>query len=113
VSAGRRHGEQGKRGDGSVADWAELEAQLRELEVLMEVTDVPPPLLSTYWELSADLIALLEEMGTILPAVRGGLLAPAEARTRYRDVRQRVLSLQARAQEITLDVQESGGLESW
>ncbi|GAC1427800.1 MAG: hypothetical protein NVSMB65_00770 [Chloroflexota bacterium] len=99
-------------GTGSAAEWDELHAQLHELEALMEETEVPPPLLSTYWELSADLIATIEEMATVVAALRTGVLDQRERVTRYRAMRQRVLGLQARTQEISLDA-EGGGAETW
>ena len=106
-------GERRRQGEGTAAQWAELEAHLRELEVLMEETEVPPALLSAYWELSADLIALIEEMSPVLTAVRTGVLEAREASDRYRVMRQRVLGLQARAQEISLDAVETEDPNRW
>lgn len=107
-------GDQGARGEITTAQWAELEAQMRELEVLMEETEVPPALLSAYWEASADLIALLEETKTVLATVRADLLEPRVIRERYVDLRRRLLSAQARAQELTLDAGiEQPSLDSW
>jgi hypothetical protein len=104
---GKRHG------DATPPEWAELEAQVHELEVLLEETEVPPPLLSAYWELSADLIALLEELNMLLPAVRAGLLDPRTTRERYASTRQRLIALQARAQEISLDVDTLDTTDGW
>jgi hypothetical protein len=109
---GRRGG--GKRhGEATPPEWAELEAQAHEMEVLLEETEVPPSLLSTYWELSADLIALLEELNMLLPAVRAGLLDSRTTRERYVSTRQRLVALQARAQEISLDVDALDAADGW
>jgi hypothetical protein len=112
-NAGSRRGGEKREGDGSPAEWAELEAQMHELEVLLEATEVPPALLTVYWELSADLIAMLEEMGAIMLAVRSGVLDPAARRERYLGMRQRLLGLQARAQEISLDADALDSPENW
>ncbi len=92
-------------------DWAELEAQMHELEVLMEETEAPPALFGTYMQLSVDLLALLEEMSTLMPAVRAHLLDARTERQRYLAVRQRLMNLQAGAQVIMMDSEELGGLE--
>lgn len=88
----------------TLADWLELRDDMRAAEALLEDVQIAPADLSTYWAMSAELLALLQEIEEHLEVwrLRG---AAADGRERYLNLRRRLVSVLARAEEIGLETE--------
>ena len=86
----------------TLGDWLDLRDTMRAAEALLEDVQIAPADLSTYWAISAELLALLQEIEAPLEAWRadgpGG-----DDRTRYLELRRRLVAVLAKAQEIGIE----------
>lgn len=85
----------------TLGDWLELRDDLRAAELLLEDVQIDPADLATYWGLSAELLALLQEIEEYLP--QRGLTGPNDDDAAlYLGKRRRLVALLAKAEEIGL-----------
>lgn len=86
----------------TLGDWLDLREELRAAEVLLEEMQFAPADLTTFWAMSAELIALLQEVDERLEAWRHN--GPSEdEREAFYEKRRRTVALLARSEEIGLE----------
>lgn len=92
----------------TLAEWLDLRDDMRATELLLEDVQIDPADLATYWAMSAELLALLQEIGEYLE--QRGLAGPtAEDATLYLSKRRRLVALLAKAQEIGIETAPEPG----
>ena len=85
----------------TLSDWLDLREQMHAAELLLEDVQFVPSDLATYWALSADLLALLQEIDEYLERRRSS--GPGnDDQAIYLQMRRRLVALLARAEEITI-----------
>ena len=85
----------------TLSDWLDLREQMHAAELLLEDVQFAPADLATYWALSADLLALLQEIDEYLERRRSS--GPGnDDQAIYLQMRRRLVALLARAEEITI-----------
>lgn len=89
----------------TLGDWLDLREELRAAEVLLEEMQFAPTDLTTFWAMSAELLALLQEVDERLEAWRQHGPA-ADEREAYQERRRRTVALLARSEEIGLELQD-------
>ena len=83
----------------TLSAWLELREQMHAAELLLEDLQFAPAELATYWALSAELLALLQEVDEYLERRRSS--GPGEDdRVVYLQMRRRLVALLARTEEI-------------
>ena len=83
----------------TLSAWLELREQMHAAELLLEDLQFAPAELATYWALSAELLALLQEVDEYLERRRSS--GPGEDdRVVYLQMRRRLVALLAKAEEI-------------
>ncbi len=83
----------------TLGDWLDLRDGMRATELLLEDVQIAPADITTYWAISAELLALLQEIGEYLEARRDDGPAPDDA-ARYLALRRRHTTVLAKAEEI-------------
>ncbi len=90
----------------TLGDWLDLREQMRATELLLEDVRIAPADITTYWAISAELLALLQESDEYLEQRRDDGPAPDDAEV-YLRLRRRLTAVLAKAQEIGI-ADESG-----
>jgi hypothetical protein len=86
----------------TLSEWLELREQMHAAELLLEELQFAPAELATYWALSAELLALLQEVDEYLERRRSS--GPGnDDQARYLQMRRRLVALLARAEEIGIN----------
>jgi hypothetical protein len=85
----------------ALSDWLDLREQMHAAELLLEDVQFVPADLATYWALSAELLALLQEIDEYLERRRSSGPGDDDQAT-YLQMRRRLVALLARAEEITI-----------
>jgi hypothetical protein len=89
----------------TLSDWLELREQMRAAELLLEDLQFAPADLATYWAMSAELLALLQEVDEHLERRRSS--GPGEDdQAIYVQMRRRLVALLARAEEIGISPEQ-------
>ena len=89
----------------TLSDWLELREQMHAAELLLEDLQFAPAELATYWALSAELLALLQEVDEYLERRRSS--GPGEDdRVVYLQMRRRLVALLARTEEIGISPEQ-------
>ena len=88
-----------------LSDWLELREQMHAAELLLEDVQFAPADLATYWAMSADLLALLQEIDEYLERRRAS--GPGDDdRAIYVRMRHRLRAVLARAEEIGISPEQ-------
>ncbi len=90
----------------TLGDWLDLRDGMRATELLLEDEQISPAGITTYWAISAELLALLQEIDAYLESRRADGPAPDDA-ARYLGLRRRHTAVLAKAEEIGI-ADESG-----
>ena len=89
----------------TLSAWLELREQMHAAELLLEDLQFAPAELATYWALSAELLALLQEVDEYLERRRSS--GPGEDdRVVYLQMRRRLVALLARTEEIGISPEQ-------
>ncbi len=88
-----------------LGDWLDLRDGMRAAELLLENVQIAPTDITTYWAISAELLALLEEVDDYLESRRDDGSAPDDA-ARYLALRRRYTAVLAKAEEIGIAPEE-------
>ena len=89
----------------TLSDWLELREQMHAAELLLEDVQFAPANLATYWAMSADLLALLQEVDEYLERRRSG--GPGDDdQAIYVHLRHRLTALLAKAEEIGISPEQ-------
>jgi hypothetical protein len=89
----------------TLGDWLDLREGMRAAELLLEDVQIAPAGITTYWAISAELLALLEEVDDYLERRRDGDPAPDDAE-HYLSLRRRYTAVLAKATEIGIAPEE-------
>ena len=90
----------------TLSDWLELREQMHAAELLLEDVQFAPANLATYWAMSADLLALLQETDEYLERRRTS--GPGDDdQAIYVDLRHRLTALLAKTEEIGISPEQS------
>jgi hypothetical protein len=89
----------------TLSAWLELREQMHAAELLLEDLQFAPADLATYWALSADLLALLQEADEHLERRRSSG-AGEDDQGIYVQMRRRLVALLARAEEIGISPEQ-------
>ncbi|HKC76656.1 MAG TPA: hypothetical protein VKF37_21005 [Chloroflexota bacterium] len=90
----------------TLSDWLELREQMHAAELLLEDLQFAPAELATYWALSAELLALLQEVDEYLERRRSR--GPGDDdQAIYLQLRRRLVGLLARTEEIGISPEQS------
>jgi hypothetical protein len=85
----------------TLSDWLDLREQMHAAELLLEDVQFAPADLATYWAMSAELLALLQELDEYLERRRSS--GPGDDdQAIYLQMRRRLVALLARAEEIAI-----------
>jgi hypothetical protein len=85
----------------TLSDWLDLREQMHAAELLLEDVQFAPADLATYWAMSAELLALLQEINEYLERRRSS--GPGDDdQAIYLQMRRRLVALLARAEEIAI-----------
>jgi hypothetical protein len=83
----------------TLSEWLELREQMHAAELLLEDLQFAPAELATYWAMSAELLALLQEVDEYLERRRSS--GPGDNdRVIYLQMCRRLVALLARTEEI-------------
>lgn len=86
----------------TLGDWLELRDDMRAAELLLEDVQIDPADIGTYWAMSAELLALLQEVEEYLD--QRGLAKPNDDDAAlYLAKRRRLVALLAKAEQIGID----------
>ena len=89
----------------TLSDWLELREQMHAAELLLEDVQFAPADLATYWAMSADLLALLQEIDEYLERRRAS--GPGDDdQASYVHIRHRLTALLAKAEEIGISPEQ-------
>jgi hypothetical protein len=89
----------------TLSDWLELREQMHAAELLLEDVQFAPANLATYWAMSADLLALLQEVDEYLERRRSS--GPGDDdQAIYLQMRRRLVALLAKAEEIGINPEQ-------
>ena len=89
----------------TLSAWLELREQMHAAELLLEDLQFAPAELATYWAMSAELLALLQEVDEYLERRRSS--GPGEDdRVVYLQMRRRLVALLARTEEIGISPEQ-------
>ena len=86
-------------------DWLELREQMHAAELLLEDVEFAPADLATYWAMSADLLALLQEIDEYLER-RRSRGPDDDDQDIYFQMRRRLVALLARSEEIGISPEQ-------
>src|SRR5438876_9434320 len=88
-----------------LSDWLELREQMHAAELLLEDVQFAPADLATYWAMSADLLALLQEIEEYLERRRSA--GPGDDdQDIYLEMRRRLVALLARTEAIGISPEQ-------
>ena len=85
--------------------WLELREQMHAAELLLEDVQFTPADLATYWAMSADLLALLQEIDEYLER-RRSRGPDDDDQDVYLEMRRRLMALLARTEEIGISPEQ-------
>ena len=89
----------------TLSAWLDLREQMHAAELLLEDLQFAPAELATYWALSAELLALLQEVDEYLERRRSS--GPGDDdRVVYLQMRRRLVALLARTEEIGISPEQ-------
>ena len=89
----------------TLSEWLELREQMHAAELLLEDLQFAPAELATYWAMSAELLALLQEVDEYLERCRSS--GPGDDdRVVYLQMRRRLVALLARTEEIGISPEQ-------
>jgi hypothetical protein len=89
----------------TLSAWLELREQMHAAELLLEDLQFAPTELATYWALSAELLALLQEVDEYLERRRSS--GPdVDDQAIYLQMRRRLMALLARTEEIGISSEQ-------
>ena len=89
----------------TLSEWLELREQMHAAELLLEDLQFAPAELATYWAMSAELLALLQEVDEYLERRRSS--GPGDDdQAIYLQMRRRLVALLARAEEIGISPEQ-------
>ena len=89
----------------TLSDWLELREQMHAAELLLEDLQFAPAELAAYWAMSAELLALLQEVDEYLERRRSS--GPGDDdRVVYLQMRRRLVALLARTEEIGISPEQ-------
>ena len=93
------------RNPATLSEWLELREQMHAAELLLEDLQFAPAELATYWAMSAELLALLQEVDEYLERRRSS--GPGDDdQAIYLQMCRRLVALLARAEEIGISPEQ-------